>query len=206
MLEMGCGPGGILFELGLQGYDCVGVELSETSRNISKKLLSEFGDSQLIVEFERKNQKTIQNHLVDLTLPFARIEWLKQCLYSSLQLGDLHKHNTILPPDQWSLNQEQLDETVQKKSIDITSGKSQEVLQRLNNIDPWLLCNGHTMIDILSIGFQKGVIGKNQTATSDNIASYLRGAIDKNNLYRTELCQSIFNWQNNHMPYKVLTL
>jgi len=173
---------------------------------VFRKLLSEFGDSQLIAAFESKNQTTIHNHLIDLTLPFARIKWLKQSLYSSVNLGDLHKHNNILPPDQWCLNQEQLNETVCKKEIDITSQKSQGLLQGLDDIDPWLLCNGHTMVDILSIGFQKGVLGENQTATSDNIASYIRGAIDKSNLYQTELCQSLVNWQNNHMPYKVLTL
>lgn len=173
---------------------------------VFRKLLSEFGDSQLITAFESKNQTTIHNHLIDLTLPFARIEWLKQSLNPSVNLGDLHKHNTILPPEQWCLNQDQINEIAQNKGVDATSQTSQELLQRLHDIDPWLLCNGHTMIDILSIGLQKGAIGKNKTATSDNIASYIRGAIDNHHLYQTELCQSIINWQNNHSPYKVLAL
>jgi len=173
---------------------------------VFRKLLSEFGDSELIAEFERKSKKTIQNYLLDLALPFARIEWLKQNLHPSLNLGAIHKNNTVFPQDKWCLEQELFNESAQQKGIDIASRRAQELLQKLNNVDPWVLCNGHLMIDILSMGFQKGAIGKNKTATSDNIASYIRGAIDSDNLYQTELCQSIVNWQKNNNPYKVLAL
>lgn len=41
-LEFGCGPGGMLYELNKRGFVAQGVELSEDSRVISKKILSEF--------------------------------------------------------------------------------------------------------------------------------------------------------------------
>lgn len=173
---------------------------------VFKKLLSEFGDYQLISKFERHHQKATQDYLLDLTLPFAQLEWLKQHLQPSLKLKNLHKDNTILIPDTWNLKQDKLNSVAQQKNIDMTAPESQQLLQKLNNINPWLLCNGHTMIDILSTGFQKGAIGSNKTATSDNISSYIRGAIDERNLYQTELCQSIFNWQNRNTPYQVLTV
>jgi len=174
------------------------------SPSVFRGLLAEFGNSQLIDDFEKRIQKNIQEYLIELALPFAQIEWLKQHLQSSLELKDLHKNNTILIPDKWCLNQTELHTITSAKGIDMTSSLSQQLLKKTDYINPWMLCNGHTMIDILSIGFQKGALGNNNRATSDNISSYIRGAIDKIELHQTELCQSIFNWQSNHSQYQVL--
>ena len=174
------------------------------SATVFRGLLAEFGNSQLIADFEKRIQKNIQEYLIELALPFAQIEWLKQHLQSSLELKDLHKNNMILIPDKWCLNQTELHTIASAKEIDITSSLSQQLLKKTDYINPWMLCNGHTMIDILSIGFQKGALGNNNRATSDNISSYIRGAIDKIELHQTELCESIFNWQSNHSQYQVL--
>jgi len=173
---------------------------------VFKKLLSEFGDSQLIAKFEDDAQQAIQDYLLRLVLPFAQIEWLKQNLQPDSKMGDLHKNETILIKNTWILKQEQLHLVARQKNIDISSYESQQLLKKLNHISPWLLCNGHIMVDILSMGFQYGAIGNNKTATSDGIATYIRGAMDSSNLYQTELCQSIVHWQKNHKPYEVLDL
>ena len=175
-----------------------------SSPRVFKALLAEYGDSQLIADFEKKAQKCIQDYLIELALPFAQIEWLKQHLQPGLELKELHKNNTLLIPDKWCLNQIDLHAFANTKGIDITSKQSRQLLEKMDHVNPWLLCNGHTMIDILSLGFQKGALGKNKQATSDNISSYIRGVMDKIELYQTELCQSIFNWQVNHPPYQVL--
>ena len=175
-----------------------------SSPRVFKALLAEYGDSQLIADFEKKAQKCIQDYLIELALPFAQIEWLKQHLQPGLELKELHKNNTLLIPDKWCLNQIDLHTFANTKGIDITSKQSRQLLEKMDHVNPWLLCNGHTMIDILSLGFQKGALGKNKQATSDNISSYIRGVMDKIELYQTELCQSIFNWQVNHPPYQVL--
>jgi len=175
-----------------------------SSPRVFKALLAEYGDSQLIADFEKKVQKCIQDYLIELALPFAQIEWLKQHLQPGLELKELHKNNTLLIPDKWCLNQIDLHTFANTKGIDITSKQSRQLLEKMDHVNPWLLCNGHTMIDILSLGFQKGALGKNKQATSDNISSYIRGVMDKIELYQTELCQSIFNWQVNHPPYQVL--
>jgi len=171
---------------------------------VFKKILAEFGDNQLIAHFEKKAQKSIQDYLIELALPFAQIEWLKQQLQPGLELKDLHKNNTVISPDTWLLDSKKLHEVVTSKGIDIILSLSQQWLKKIENIDPWMLCNGHSMIDILSIGFQHGVLGNNKKAITETIASYVRGAIDKDDLYQTELCQSIFNWQKFHSPYQII--
>ncbi len=171
---------------------------------VFKKILAEFGDNQLIAHFEKKAQKSIQDYLIELALPFAQIEWLKQQLQPGLELKDLHKNNTVISPDTWLLDSKKLHEVVTSKRIDINLSLSQQWLKKIENIDPWMLCNGHSMIDILSIGFQHGILGNNKKVITETIASYIRGAIDKDDLYQTELCQSIFNWQKFHPPYQII--
>lgn len=175
------------------------------SPSVFKKLLGEFGDSSVIANFEKNLGKTVQNYLLELALPFAQIEWLKQNLQPELQLKELHKNETVLIRHKWQLNTLRLYELVKNAGIDVDSPQSKQLLTTVENVSPWLLCNGHVMTEILGIGFQNGALGNNKNATSERISSYLRAAIDKNELYQTELCQSVFNWQKINVPYTVLS-
>ena len=47
-LEIGCGPGGMLYELKIMGYEVTGVELSEESRILSRYLLKDYNDIQIL--------------------------------------------------------------------------------------------------------------------------------------------------------------
>lgn len=173
---------------------------------VFRRLLAEFGDSGLIADFENKVQKKIQDYVLELALPFSKVEWFKQNQIPSLELKNLHKNNTILIREQWFLDQTKLHSFLSDKGLDMYSEKYQTLLEKIECIDPWMLCNGHTMLDILALGFQHGVLGSDTRATSDNIARYIRGAMETEELHKTELCQSIFDWQNNNIPYKVLAL
>lgn len=172
---------------------------------VFRKLLAEFGDSQLIVDFEITNATTVHAYLLELGLAFAKIEWLKQQLQPSLELKDLHKNDTILDRNIWRLFCANLEASIGAKGLASNSPAAQALLETLTHIDPWLLCNGHILLDLLSIGFQHVALGKKKTATSENLASFLRAAIDKEELYKTELCLAIFRWQDTHQPYAILT-
>jgi SAM-dependent methyltransferase len=56
VLEIGCGPGGILYELGRKGFQCVGVELADISRSISDKLLAEFSTISIVSSLDAVDQ------------------------------------------------------------------------------------------------------------------------------------------------------
>lgn len=138
-------------------------------------------------------------------MPFAQIEYVRQSLFPSLEgLKDLHKNETILLRNKWQLNKDNLHSTIKSKGLDINSLEAQQLINNTANINPWLLCNSHVMIEVLAIGFQYGILTNNKNATAERLSSYLRGAIDKTDLYQTQLCQSIFTWQTNNPPYQVL--
>jgi hypothetical protein len=174
------------------------------STTVFKKMLAEFGDSQLINDFENKINKSVQDYLLELALLFAQIEWLKLNSLPDLDLKDLHKNESIVNRDQWQIDKAKLYIFVKNKGINSELPQFQLLLKTIENINPWLLCNGHTMTELLGIGFQNGILGKNKKATAENISSYLRAAIEQNDLYQSCLCQSIFNWQNRHSLYEIL--
>lgn len=72
VLEIGCGPGGILYELGRLDFQCTGVELSDKSRTISKKLLSEYPDVEML-----KITDSIQRGVYDYLFSFEVLEHIK---------------------------------------------------------------------------------------------------------------------------------
>jgi hypothetical protein len=174
--------------------------------DVFKKLLSEYGDSQEITDFEKVINKNIHDYLIELALRFAKIEWIKRNTVPDLDIKNIHPRNSI--NSKWNIDEDKLNSLILEKGIDINSVKSKEINRKIERTDPYLLCNGHTVVDILSLAFDSqygAVLGKNRRATSDNIASSIRLAIDKIELYQTQLCQAIFNWQNNNSPYQILT-
>ncbi|ASF45066.1 DUF4435 domain-containing protein [Methylovulum psychrotolerans] len=168
---------------------------------VFRKILAEFGDSQCIAAFEQQINKPIQAHLLALALPFAHLEWFKQHTLPSLELKDLHKNDTVLIRQAWRVELFQLYAVASRKGIAATE---EHLLNDTAQCDPWLWCNGHTLLEILAIGFQHSALGNNKKATSDSIANYLRGAIETAELYQTELGQAIFHWQAEHPPYRIV--
>jgi len=183
-------------------HDLETLLLSHSS--VFKKVLAEFGNKDLIANFEKRIGKSVQDYVLDLALPFAQIEYVKQKLNPSLSLGDLNKNETVLIHKEWKVDKNKLCSIVKNKGLDIDSPDAQLILSTIDNINPWLLCNGHIMTYILANGFQNGVLANNKDASDKRISSYIRGAIDKTELYQTQLCQAIFNWQNNNSPYQIL--
>lgn len=132
------------------------------------------------------------------------MEWLKQQLQPELALKNLHKNNTVLIPAEWRLDKEKLTALAKEQGIDAGSPPARALLAKANLFDPWLLCNGHTLIEILEIGLRNGALANHKMTVSEKIASYLRAAIGKDELYQTKLCQAIFRWQDRHPPYTIL--
>ena len=91
VVEMGCGPGGILYELGRMGYQCVGVELSDKSRNISKKLLAEFPNINMLDSVEE-----IQQSDFDYLFSFEVLEHIENNLEALNQWVGLLKKGGLV--------------------------------------------------------------------------------------------------------------
>lgn len=74
-IEVGCGPGGMLYEFSRMGYRCIGVELSDQSRSISRVLLSEYPDVQVLESVD-----LIQDNDFDYLFSFEVLEHIEDDL------------------------------------------------------------------------------------------------------------------------------
>jgi hypothetical protein len=79
-----------------------------------------------------------------------------------------------------------------------------ELLKRKNH-DPWQVCCGHDMVQILAVGFRK-VFGKekSKTLTAEVIEGMLRLTYKYDYFCNTALCRSKRNWENANPIYTIL--
>ena len=73
------------------------------------------------------------------------------------------------------------------------------------NPDPWQICAGHDVVYILTIGLRFSFGNTNaRNFTPKNIESIIRMAYEESHFRRTQLYQSIKNWETSNSPFKVL--
>jgi hypothetical protein len=71
------------------------------------------------------------------------------------------------------------------------------------NDDPWQLCCGHDMVELLRFAL-RGPVGSQQTLTSEDVARSLRLAYSQQDFAASELHKTIADWEANNRC-KVLT-
>lgn len=127
-----------------------------------------------------------------LNLTFDGITFSKFVDEQNLQVDELKLIREVKNKSQaFSLKDENL-------QLQLSSRKS-------NNHDPWQVCCGHHLIEILSLGLRK-TIGSNKASDveSDKLERYLRLAYEESYFHDTQLYASIRNWEANNKPFKVL--
>jgi len=72
--------------------------------------------------------------------------------------------------------------------------------------DPWQVCSGHDLVQILSIGL-RNIFGNPRhcrTATQSKVGKELGGAYDRSHFCLTRLHNSIKDWEKANPSFKVL--
>ena len=172
-------------------------------------VLSEFGSAREIANLGRP----IRDVLLDGSLPIGHLRWL-----SSPEKDKLSLKFKELSFDKF------VDEKTLRVSIDdlirelkANSGDStlDENATKLKIIaldgegnDPWQVCSGHDLVQILSIGLINvfGNPKRGNTATPDQIDVALRLAYDCSQFCLTRLHNSIKGWETANPTFRVLQL
>lgn len=89
--------------------------------------------------------------------------------------------------------------------IDTQSIKGKIKSLKKENHDPWQVCSGHDMVQLLAIGFRFVFGNKNaRTFTAKIVEGMVRLAYEYNDFCLTGLYRSIENWEKAYSTYKVL--
>jgi hypothetical protein len=153
-----------------------------SNSEVLEKVLSEFGSTRWIATSSKEN------------LP--------------LKFRNLPFENFVDKP-KLKVNINKLIEEVKTNSgepeINEASIKNKIKSLKKENHDPWQVCSGHDMVQILAIGF-RFVFGnrKASTLTAEVLEGMLRVAYEYSHFRLTVLYRSIENWEKTKPTYKVL--
>ncbi len=167
------------------------------------KVVDEFGSEEKITSFGRD----VRTLLLDAGIPVGYLLWVSQLKGLNLTFEEIKFSNFI---DNRTL---QIDEL---KLIQEVKNKSQahrlksEDLQRFlteqkkESHDPWQVCCGHHLVEILSLGLRRAIGSAKPSDTEPNrLELSLRLAYESAYFSKTAIYSSVRLWENTNQPYKV---
>ncbi len=168
------------------------------------KVVAEFGSGEKIAQFNRD----VRLALLETGISVGYLLWISQCdrlnlTFEGITFSKFINEQTI------QIDELRLIREIKNKS-QAFSLKDEDLQQRLmaeksNNHDPWQVCCGHHLVEILSLGLRKA-IGSNKAADVEpnSLERNLRLAYEEVFFRDTKLYLDIRIWESNNQPFKVL--
>ena len=167
------------------------------------KLLAEFGSSEKITKFG-----DVRAALVATGMSIGYLRWISQCDELNLTFNDI-KFTKFIDEQSLQIDELKLIQEVKNKSqaLSLDNQKLQQRLanQKKDSYDPWQVCCGHDLVEILSLSLRK-VIGtmKPTDIESDSLERALRLAYEEAYFRKTHLYVAIQQWECSNQPFRVL--
>lgn len=166
------------------------------------KVLNEHGDSRKVRNFENRRKATVADALLERGLPFGRLRWAIYRHKWSFSMRDLPV-SRFVEAEQWNVPDVDALCVAISKLRDAPS--LNEIVRRVNDLpstaDPWSICNGHDLAEILAIGLLR-VLGKVKKAevSGDRVESWLRLAAETTYMLDTQMGKSMSDWERQRQP------
>lgn len=171
-----------------------------------EKVVCEFGSEEKITQLNRD----IREVLISVGVAIGYLRYISQCDQLNLTFEGI-TFSKFIDEKTWQFNQLKLIQEVKNKSQAFLL-KDEDLEKRLiteknNNYDPWQVCCGHDLVEVLSLGLRKA-IGTNKTSDveANSLERNLRLAYELAYFYQTHLYWEIHKWQTNNQPFHVLEI
>ena len=171
------------------------------------KVLSEFGSSREIEKLGRP----IRNILLEGGLPVGYLRWLSSPAKDKLSLKFKKlSFDKFVDEKTLRVSIDNLIRELKTNSKDSTLGENETKLKIMalagEGHDPWQVCSGHDLVQILSIGLINvfGNPRRGATATPDQVDVALRLAYNYSHFCLTRLRNSIKDWEKVNPSFRVL--
>jgi Protein of unknown function (DUF4435) len=168
------------------------------------KVVAEFGSEEKINKFNRD----IRTVLLEAGMPVGYLLWISECDGLSLTFEGI-KFSKFIDENTLQIDELKLIREVKNKSQAL-SLKDEDLQQQLmskksQNRNPWQVCCGHHLVEILSFSLLK-TFGSNKhtDVESNSLERSLRLAYEEVFFLKTELYSEIRRWERNNEPFKVL--
>jgi len=162
------------------------------------RVLAEFGDEERISALGRRRKRNVRETLLDLGVPIGYLRWMSEKNGWRLDFDDL-------PVDAF-VNEEEgiLDEAVMLRELLHRArhrlvGKTELELVLKSaagaDQDPWLICQGHDLVDLLALLFIKKQVKADWRERSRQVEGILRVAFTEEHFRQTDLCRELCRWE-----------
>jgi Protein of unknown function (DUF4435) len=167
------------------------------------KVVTEFGSAEKVAGLG----KDIRTVLLEDGMPIGYLRWVSQVDGLNLTFNGI-KFSKFINEKTLELDRDQLIAEVKNKSQkpDLQSSDLQRRLmsQQSSTHDPWQVCCGHDLVEILSLGLRKAIGSNNPSDVEPNgLERSLRLAYEATYFCKTQLYLSIRSWENSNYTFKV---
>ncbi len=185
------------------------LETTMLSSKAFDKVISEFGSKPKI----RKLVDSIPDMLLECALPIGLFRWLSSSTKEnwSLKFKDMN-FDCFVDVKKMKVEINNLIAEVKTNSDDFSLSdrdikfKLDSLIEKRENYDPWQVCSGHDMIQILAIGLAN-VFGNHRSENIDmgKVDGILRVSYELLHFNKTHLHDAIKDWEKENRPFQVLT-
>lgn len=166
-----------------------------------EKVLVEYGDESRINTFLNHEPSSVREALLRRAKLFGLIHWLNHMSEHSVSLDSL-KPQRFCDTASWSYDSTQIRAEAVRLGVTTTVDELDRRLSELPGVDPWKICRGHDLVDILTGGLIS-VLGRNR-AKRPQVEAMLRASFELSEFQGTSLFQSVRKWEGSNIPYVVI--
>jgi Protein of unknown function (DUF4435) len=168
------------------------------------KVIAEFGSPEKITKFGDVRTALLQAGLsIGYLLWVSRLDGLN-LTFSGITFSKFINEQTLCI-DEIKLIQEVKNKS-QALSLDNKNLQQRLIKQKSNSHDPWQVCCGHHLVEILSFGLRKTIGSFKPTDIEPNsLERSLRLAYEEAYFRKTQLYLNIRVWESNNYQFKVLS-
>lgn len=157
---------------------------------------------------EKVNEKDIRETLLKIGQEIGYLRWVSQKYNLSLRFENLDL-GRFIKKDTLSIDCSELIKAIKnhsQKPLLVDNDILEKMRELRNNEhDPWQVCCGHDIMEILSLALCRAWgTCKPTDVKAENLERDLRLAYERSYFYQTQLYCLIQNWQNTNFPYQVL--
>ncbi len=168
------------------------------------KVIAEFGSEEKIANL-RRDVKAI---FLEAGMVIGYLRWVSQLKQFNLAFSNI-KFSSFLDEKTLQIDELKLIQKVKKKTqaLSLKDEELQQCLlsQKDKTHDPWQVCCGHDLIEILSFGFRKAIGSSKATDVEPlSLERNLRLAYEASYFLKSQLYQDICAWESGNQSFKVL--
>jgi hypothetical protein len=169
------------------------------------RILIELADADKLRQLEIEEGWPVRQALINRGLLHGRLRWLASQLGWNPSFQTSLRLDRFLDPKSWRLDEVSMLNIAVTMNCPLSREDLEKALKALPQADPWHICRGHDLVDILCVGL-RGKFGRpNRNFGRDAVAQSLRLAADRKDVFREPTVKAIRIWQNRNRPFKILS-